>query len=187
MAAGPWLPALLGSAYSPLLRVFRQVLHWFPTNNDAYAPEHCPVYLWMHGTSEEDYFYGFPKLTGSAGIKVASERYGMTTTADAVDRQVAPFESAAMFERHIRGRLRDVEAQAAKASACLYTVTPDSGFLIDALPEIPGVVIASACSGHGFKHSAALGECIAQEISGITAGHASFSTFGLSRFRREAA
>ena len=187
MAAGPWLPALLGSAYTPLLRVFRQVLHWFPTDSEAYAPERCPVYLWMHGTSEEDYFYGFPKLAGSAGIKVASERYALTTTPDAVDRHVAPIESTAMFDRHIRGRLRDVGAQAAKASACLYTVTPDSGFLIDALPEIPGVVLASACSGHGFKHSAALGECIAQGISGNTGLDTSLSAFGLGRFRQEAA
>ena len=184
MAAGPWLPTLLGSAYTPLLRVFRQVLHWFPTDSEAYAPEHCPVYLWMHGTSEEDYFYGFPKLTGSAGVKVASERYAIATTPDAVDRSVAPSESSLMFDRHIRGRLRDVQAQAAKASVCLYTVAPDAGFLVDALPEIPGALLASACSGHGFKHSAALGECIAQEISGSASLATLLSPFGLRRFQQ---
>ncbi len=43
-------------------------------------------------------------------------------------------------------------------------MTPDSGFVIDRSASHPAVIIASACSGHGFKHSAALGEAIAESI-----------------------
>jgi sarcosine oxidase len=181
MAAGPWLPALAGPACAPLLRVFRQTLHWFPTSSPLYAPERCPVFLWMHGACEEDYFYGFPRLPGSAGIKVASERYAATTTADACERQVAPADSAAIFRRHIQGRLRDVGAEAWKAAACLYTVTADRGFLVDTLPGLPAAIIASACSGHGFKHSAALGEAIAGMLAGGRGLADALAGFGLDR------
>jgi sarcosine oxidase len=47
----------------------------------------------------------------------------------------------------------------------LYTVTADSGFVIDTHPRHPAVIIASPCSGHGFKHSAAIGEALAQVIA----------------------
>ncbi len=47
-----------------------------------------------------------------------------------------------------------------------YTTTPDFNFLIDEHPALPGVAVASACSGHGFKHSAAIGEALAMHYCG---------------------
>jgi sarcosine oxidase len=49
-----------------------------------------------------------------------------------------------------------------KSARCLYTVTPDHQFIIDRHPEHSNVLLASPCSGHGFKHSAAIGESLAQ-------------------------
>jgi sarcosine oxidase len=40
-------------------------------------------------------------------------------------------------------------------------VTPDFGFVIDWLPRSERVLIASPCSGHGFKHSTTIGEILA--------------------------
>ena len=182
VAAGPWLPALAPAAFAASLKVFRQTLHWFPAPAAAYEPGKFPIFLWMHGEAQEDYFYGFPQLPGSGGIKVASERYAVPTTPEACDRRVAAAESAAIFERHVRGRLRGVSAQPMKAAACLYTVTPDAGFLIDSLPELPGVLLASACSGHGFKHSAALGEAIARNILDEVDAKSALTSFGMHRF-----
>jgi sarcosine oxidase len=44
----------------------------------------------------------------------------------------------------------------------LYTVTPDAKFVIDYADEHGNILFASACSGHGFKHSPAVGEALAQ-------------------------
>jgi sarcosine oxidase len=49
-----------------------------------------------------------------------------------------------------------------KAVACMYTATPDFQFRIGPQGDRPNVVVVSACSGHGFKHSAAIGETAAQ-------------------------
>jgi sarcosine oxidase len=44
-------------------------------------------------------------------------------------------------------------------------VTADAGFVIDEAPGLPGTIVVSACSGHGFKHSAGIGETVAQLVA----------------------
>jgi sarcosine oxidase len=65
--------------------------------------------------------------------------------------------------------------------SCLYTVTPDFAFVIDVHPDSPRVIVASPCSGHGFKHSAAVGEALSELV---TAGSSriDLSAFSLRRF-----
>jgi sarcosine oxidase len=67
-----------------------------------------------------------------------------------------------MHESQVRGRLLGVTAVCTRAVTCLYTVTPGFGFLIDRHPDCEHVMVASPCSGHGFKHSAAIGEALAE-------------------------
>ena len=71
-------------------------------------------------------------------------------------------QSRQMHARFVAGRLPGLSARTVKATACLYTSTADSGFAIGAHPGDAGLLIVSACSGHGFKHSAAIGEAVAQ-------------------------
>jgi sarcosine oxidase len=184
LCAGPWLPGLAGPAVAAQALVYRQTLHWYPVADPAaFAPERFPVFIWIHGATPEDYFYGFPILPGSAAIKVASERYAAPVDPDQMERVVPAAESAAIHQRHIAGRLPGVGAAALRAATCFYTVTPDSGFLVDLAPGSSRVVLASACSGHGFKHSAGLGEALAAMATGdrivIPPG---FAPFALGRF-----
>jgi sarcosine oxidase len=178
VTAGAWTAPLLGAPFDRLLHVTRQVLHWFaPDDPAAFGPARCPVFFRMHGPADGDYFYGFPTPRGGVGVKVATEQYAVETDADAADRTVSPAEAAQMHATHIAGRLAGVTARWLRSAACLYTSTPDSGFLIDAHPAMPRVLVVSACSGHGFKHSAAIGEAAAQQV---TQG---CSTIDLSAFR----
>lgn len=66
-----------------------------------------------------------------------------------------------MYDAHVHGRLRGVRRGRIRATTCLYTQTPDGDFLIDRHPAMENVLVASPCSGHGFKHAAAIGEAIA--------------------------
>jgi len=63
----------------------------------------------------------------------------------------------------------------------MYTLTPDFGFVLDTMPDHPNVMIASPCSGHGFKHSAAVGEALA-EIATEGKSRIDLSGFTLARF-----
>ena len=145
-------------------RVYRQVLQWFPCDDPtAFAPERFPVFIWMYGQHDSDYLYGFPAFDGR-DIKLATEFFEVPTTADTVNRSVTSAESRAMHDRHVAGRLNGVPREASRAQVCLYTVTPDSRFIVDRLPGHTCVAAVSACSGHGFKHSAGLGEAVAQWV-----------------------
>jgi len=166
VAAGAWAGKLLGPAFAPLLVPRRQVLHWFPVADVAlHVPGACPSYVWMHGTRPEDYFYGLPAQPGADCVKVATEQYVDATDPDTAKREVQARERMGMFATHIEGRLRGAAPAPGRSAACLYTVTPDSGFVIDKHPNSDRIIAISACSGHGFKHSAAIGEAVAQLVT----------------------
>jgi sarcosine oxidase len=178
--AGAWLPALLGGTFPNLLAVYRQVLYWFAAAEpSAFASGSFPIFIWMHGAGPADSFYGFPLV--SEGVKLASEQFVETTDPDRVRREVSTAEIASMHARHIRGRLAAITDRCLRAEPCLYTVTPDSRFVIDLHPESERIVVASPCSGHGFKHSAAIGEAIAELVlSGRS--RLDLAPFSLARF-----
>jgi sarcosine oxidase len=184
VSAGSWAPALLGAPFTQLLSPSRQVMHWFDVDPDyARHWSTSPVFIWCHGPNPNDFFYGFPSLSGSNAIKTAGEQYDVFIQPDKIERSVAPAESAAMRESHLAGRVQGLRSNATRAVTCLYTVTPDSNFLIDWHPESDRILVVSPCSGHGFKHSAAIGEVAAQcTVDGSS--KIDISAFALSRFSR---
>jgi glycine/D-amino acid oxidase-like deaminating enzyme len=102
-------------------------------------------------------FYGFPD-TGD-GVKVARHHQGQKTTAATLERRVAETEVAGM--RSLLARyLPGANGEHLRSAACMYTNTPDRDFIIDRHPASPRVLVASACSGHGFKFASAIGEAL---------------------------
>ncbi|HEX2541202.1 MAG TPA: N-methyl-L-tryptophan oxidase [Caldimonas sp.] len=167
VTAGPWTAGLGVGLSDGTLRVQRQALFWFRTTTPAlYRPDACPLFIWMHGARPDDALYGFPMVDGIAGVKIAAEQYEVETDPDQVDRAVTAAEAAAMFERHIAGRLNGIVRDVVRTATCLYTSTPDAAFRIRAHPASPAITVVSACSGHGFKHSPALGEALAAKVLG---------------------
>ena len=143
ISAGAGALELLPPEITRLLTVTRQTQYWF----EAKGHEDLPVWIWelqerKHG------IYGFPSSGGLA--KIATEVFaGEVTPGYMSESLVAP---------HVDG----IAAGPVKTVQCLYTQTPDFRFLIDRHPTMDRVLVASPCSGHGFKHSAAIGECLAQ-------------------------
>ncbi|NNC00804.1 FAD-dependent oxidoreductase, partial [Corallococcus exiguus] len=136
VAAGAWAPALLGGPFQPLLTPRRQFMNWFPVEAQfATAWESGPVFIWAHGAGAEDFFYGFPSLPGSGTIKTAGEQYRDRVEPETMKRVVDAEESRAMYAEHVAGRLNGLDPVAARAVTCLYTVTPDSAFVIDRHPD----------------------------------------------------
>ena len=165
LTAGPWIAQFLPPEYAPHFAVYRQTLCWFALkrNFERYTPEHFPIFIWITGNRIQDMLYGFPAIDGPEnGLKVASEDYENIVDPDAVPREVSDDSVAALYSEYIAPRLPDVSSQCLRAATCLYTVTPDAKFVIDYADANQKVLFASACSGHGFKHSAAVGEALAQ-------------------------
>lgn len=167
VAAGAWTGAVLGAPFDRLLRVTRQVLYWFETDDPPlYGPDVFPAFIRMTGTSDDDMFYGVPTPAGGVGIKVGTEQFTSVTEPDHVVRDVADEEVRAFHTRHVAPFLRHVSPRLIRAKTCLYTEAPGANFIIDRLPGSERVHVISACSGHGFKHSAAIGEAVAARVAG---------------------
>lgn len=183
VTAGPWISRFLPAEYSQHFRVYRQTLCWFSLsrNHERYAPQYFPVFIWITGTRVQDMLYGFPAIDGrEGGIKVATERYDSTVDPDAVPRDVSEESVAEMYSADIAPRFPDVSSRCLRTATCLYTVTPDAKFVIDYADENRTVLFASACSGHGFKHSAAVGEALAQRALGLPTA-VDLSAFAMDR------
>lgn len=166
LAAGAWSAGLLGGTLAPHLTVTRQALHWFePIAAAEFAPDRFPAFIWLHGDGPEDSFYGFPIPPGTQGVKVGTEQYSLATPdPDALRREASAAEAQATFRDQVDGRLPGLSPRPLRSATCLYTSTPDGDFLIARAPENDRVLLVSACSGHGFKHSAGLGEAVAKSL-----------------------
>jgi sarcosine oxidase len=181
LAAGPWLPALVPDLELPL-EVERQLFHWFEpaSHREWYDAAHSPISLIEY--SDGRYFATFPDV--GHGVKAGVHHEGAVIDIDAPRAPATEAEGTelqALLSRYLpqaAGRILD-------RATCVYTNTPDHDFLLDRHPAHPNVLIASPCSGHGFKFSSAIGEILADMV---TAGETAFnlSPFTISRFQAPA-
>jgi len=157
LSAGAWTSELAPPLGVPLI-VERAVQFWFtpPAESTAFGPDRLPVFVIE--TVNEGVLYGLPDH--GHGVKVAHHHGGEVTTADTVRRTVGDDERQAI--RGVARRwLPALGGNIAEATVCLYTNTADQHFLIDRHPADRAVLVASACSGHGFKFAPATGELLA--------------------------
>lgn len=183
VSAGPWVGELFPE-YKEIFKVYRQVMYWFDIKGDInrYAPENFPIFIWESATHHDT--YGFPAVDGEhGGLKIGFEDYEIDTTPEKVDRSIDEKEAQRMYNVYVKDSFLELSHKVVKAVSCLYTVTPDSGFVIDTHPEHNQIIIASPCSGHGFKHSAAIGETLAElALEGKTT--IDISKFKIDRFKK---
>lgn len=186
LAVGPWVRDFLEPRYHPLFTVYRQVLAWFAVNSQAtdHSPGVMPVFIW--GLRDGGSFYGFPEVDGTGDVKTATEQLDVTTSADTATLNVDPAETRALYDGLIGAHLPGVTGRCVRSVRCLYTVTPDADFVVDDHPDLPGVTLVSPCSGHGFKHSAGIGEAIAQVVTTGTSD-VDLTPFRMGRFEASAA
>lgn len=181
VCAGAWIGDLV-PALRAVARPERQVLGWFqPRRPAAFRPEVFPVF---NVAVPEGRYYGFP-VWGVPGFKVG--RYGHLGeggTADGLDREPRPADEAVL--RRFAGRyFPDGAGPTMALRGCLFTNTPDEHFVIDRHPTWPQVVVASPCSGHGFKFCSVIGEILADLAERGTTRH-EIGLFRMGRFGRAA-
>jgi sarcosine oxidase len=177
VAVGPWLAKLLPDLRLPL-RVTRQVVGWFePHDARQFAADRFPVFLLE---SRHGIHYGLPYYD-RMGLKIAKHHhFNEAVDADGYDMALSVADEAAI-RAPLAEYLPDANGSLLAAQPCLYTMTRDETFIIDRLPGCPQVVIASPCSGHGFKFSPVVAEIITDLITAGTTRH-DIAPFRLGRF-----
>ena len=169
VCAGAWLPKLvkLDPPCNDLFRVTRQVMHWFdvPAPRERFAPPAFPVFIWEPAGKVQP-ISGFPltSLDASSGVKIATEGKEVVDP-DLVDRTEPQARIDTTFQEYFGHCFPDFLPRCLKSKVCFYTEVEGGRFVIDRVPGNERVLFASACSGHGFKHSAALGEALAQTLA----------------------
>ncbi|MDG1275984.1 MAG: N-methyl-L-tryptophan oxidase [Algoriphagus sp.] len=165
LSAGGWIKDFLPKEVSDNFKICRQVLHWLELEKEAGQWKDSPVFMWGYGSQPEDFLYGFPSLDGET-VKMASESFVDSEHPDLLNRTVTEEEQRDFWENKVKGRVLGFSGKFRKSEVCFYTVTQDARFKVDFLEGFDNVLMASACSGHGFKHSAALGEHLVQKLFG---------------------
>lgn len=177
LAPGAWLSHLAPNLGVPLA-VERQVIHWVTPRRhpERVTARHLPVAIWEYEPGRM--FYVIPDV--GDGLKAALHHQGPIVDPDAPAMPASQREQAvilALVERY----LPDAAGIVSESATCLYTNTPDGHFIVDAHPGAPEVLVASACSGHGFKFAPAVGEALADLALG-TEPRVDLSPFRVSRF-----
>jgi len=179
VSAGAWLGELVPSLQA-LGRPERQVLAWFePLVPEYFEPAGFPVF---NVAVEEGRYYGFPAF-GIPGFKVGRYHHlgEQIETPDTWNREPVAADEALLREFTER-YFPEAAGPLLAAQACMFTNTPDEHFIVDTLPGEERVIVASPCSGHGFKFSSVVGEILADLATEGTTRH-DIGLFRLARFR----
>ena len=161
-ACGPWLPRLFPDVLGTRIFATRQEVFYFGTRPGdlSFAPPAMPV--WIDFPAE---FYALPDIEGK-GLKFGLDRHGPPIDVDADDRLISP-ETFAVIRELVGRRLPALrDAPIVGTEVCAYENTSTGDFVIDRHPELENVWLVGGGSGHGFKHGPAVGEYVADRVSG---------------------
>lgn len=161
VTAGAWIGRLLpelAGRFTPL----RQTVAFLDVEGDpATAPNWVRV-----GFDDEPEVFGQPAF-GHAGLKAAIHRQdGAPDDPDVV----TPFDAASPAVAELLGLIDRCLAVPVRGvlggMTCLYTMTPDHGFVLGPLDGDPRIIVGAACSGHAFKFAPWTGRVLASWAMG---------------------
>jgi sarcosine oxidase len=177
LATDAWTNDLLASfdRRLPLTVTKEQVTYFASPDPAPFAPDRFPVWIWMDDPS----FYGFP-VYGEAGPKVAQDCGGRPTTP--ATRTFEP--DRAIGERvrtFLAERLPGLLGPELLTRTCLYTLTPERDFVLDRLPDAPGVLVGLGAA-HGFKFASVIGRILVElALDGRSASETELGRFRIDR------
>src|SRR5438093_609140 len=162
VAAGGWSKRLFPELGSSLWQCQQGIMYLEGVSAEFCRPAFVPYSAPSTG------FYGFPAEPGRVGLKVA--RHLVTDPIDDpdFDRRTTPpgfVEGAGEFVRSWFGL--DPADYRVTYDSCMYNLSTSTDFLLDFHPGMPGVFLATAGSGHGFKFGSVLGRIVLDRLDGV--------------------
>lgn len=164
VAAGAWTGSLMPEYRLPL-EVRRIPMTWFtasPGREHWFTPEKFPVFFRDVG---DQMGWGFPTIS-AIGSKIGLDgRYGEILEDPSVnrDRPIAD-NKLDTIRRFVHHAFDGIEPNPTTVHPCMVTWAGKEDFIIGPMDENPRVVLLSACSGRGMKHSPATGELAVQHV-----------------------
>jgi monomeric sarcosine oxidase len=184
VTAGSWAGRLLASTglKLPLQPLRCQPAYFMPVTDDPalYLPDRMPVSIFHREGDINQVVYTLPNYE-NGGVKAAFHGGQPVDHPDDVD--YTPYDGTVEAIRALTRRCIPAigDGPLVETNICLYTMTPDTHFVIDRHPQHSQIVIGAGFSGHGFKFSAVIGSILCDLALEGTTQH-DISLFGLGRF-----
>jgi sarcosine oxidase len=169
LAAGSWMrPILIGLDIDIPLVVTKEQVAFMAAHTPAdFTVGKFPLFIHRFPNSTQ-LGSAFP-MWGHRGPKVMYDRTGPVVDPADPDRSVN-LPELARVKRYALDTLAGLTGEVLETVSCRYTMTPDEDFVIDTHPAHKHIVIASPCSGHGFKFGSVLGSILSDlALTGATA------------------
>jgi sarcosine oxidase len=158
VATGSWIAELAPTLKAHAVPI-RQVVAWYqPRDGFATEPHRMPCFLRDEGPDGS--YFGFPAIGGD-GVKVGRHAHFREPIDPNQPNPVVNDADTALLDGFIAKRVPAAAGLRVNAVTCRYTMLPSEDFLLDFLPGNSNVVVASPCSGHGFKFTSVVGEILA--------------------------
>ncbi|TDW32713.1 sarcosine oxidase [Rhizobium azibense] len=182
IATGSWIAELVPHLKSHATPI-RQVVAWYqPKDGFVAEPQRMPCFLRDEGADGS--YFGFPAI-GTDGIKLGRHAHFREPIDPNEPNPPINDQDTVLLDGFASRRLPAAAGLRVRAATCRYTMLPSEDFLFDLLPGQPNIVVASPCSGHGFKFASVVGEILSDlALDGGTALEiAAFSFDALERHR----
>ncbi|CAN7684424.1 N-methyl-L-tryptophan oxidase [Rhizobium sp. LjRoot258] len=158
VATGSWIAELVPQLRQHAVPI-RQVVAWYqPRDRFATEPQRMPCFLRDEGA--EGSYFGFPAI-GADGVKVGRHAHFREPIDPNQSNPAVNDADTALLDGFISKRVPAAAGLRVNAVTCRYTMLPSEDFLLDFAPGHSNVVVASPCSGHGFKFTSVVGEILA--------------------------
>jgi len=167
LSCGSWINTILEKNFMYKLPLSIDLNHvyyfkFLNEKNNIENLENTPIFI-----IQEDYqneFYGFPDIKNGNHFKYSLYHQNLTHSSISEIKRGPNqkiYEKIKKFCKKFIKNFNEENVELIKEISCLYTSTPDYDFIIDFLPNNKNrIIVCSACSGHGFKFSSAVGEHI---------------------------
>jgi glycine/D-amino acid oxidase-like deaminating enzyme len=161
-ATGGWSNRLLPELSSALVQTQQALVYLDGVPAEYAHPTFVPF------SCHDSGFYGFAAEPG-VGLKVAQHVEGERLADPDFDRTATPpgfrAEVGAFIQEHLGLRLDDYRLT---FDSCMYNLSRSNDFLLDFHPRLPGLFVATAGSGHGFKFGSILGQIVLDRLDGVS-------------------
>ncbi len=164
VTAGAWTAALTArmGAPLPITVTQEQVTYYATTHTREFIIGRFPIFQWQHDES----IYGFP-LYNEVATKAAIDASGPEVTP--ATRTFVPDEAReARLYKFLSKRIPRFVGPTLYTKSCLYAMTPDRDFVLDALPQHPNIFVFVG-AGHGYKFAGLVGRILSElALDGVT-------------------
>eukprot|EP00105_Crassostrea_gigas_P038872 XP_019923020.1 PREDICTED: peroxisomal sarcosine oxidase isoform X1 [Crassostrea gigas] len=192
LTVGAWATKLLPKLQLTLpLKVLRiSVLYWREKVAGRYGADKFPTFYEMKAV--DDYaVFGSPSEEYPGLVKVRMGipvhiclHWGPEVDPDSRDKADDSWVIDKM-KRYIARHFPELEAEPAIAETCMYTMSPDTDFILDRHPSWRNIIIGAGFSGHGFKIAPVVGKLLTELALNKSPSY-DMTKFRIQRFQHNA-